>query len=138
MGLKVGDRFIVNDNDAFEGTWEVVHDKVYDDKILCKSKMCTYQLVDFVDEDISILQVEKKPMTRQEAIAMAGSAWWVDKTPVEIVRFQINEDTLCMPFSLFHKAVEQVVGEPVYIHQFAFKPFTDRVKKLVEEGCHYD
>ena len=56
MGLKVGDKFVVNDNDAFEGIWEVVHETIRRDEILCKNGKCVYQLYHFVEEDISVLQ----------------------------------------------------------------------------------
>lgn len=70
-------------------------------------------------------------MTREEAIAMANSAWWVGKTPIEIVRFQINEELLCVPFSIFHEAVEKVLDRPVYTHEFAFAMFRNYIKELV-------
>ena len=33
--------------------------------------------------------------------------------------FQLYEERLCMPFPLFHKAVEEALGRPVYTHEFA-------------------
>jgi hypothetical protein len=58
-------------------------------------------------------------MTREEAVKMADSKWYELKTAEEIVKFQLYEERLCMPFSLFHKAIEEVLGRPVYTHEFA-------------------
>lgn len=58
-------------------------------------------------------------MTKEEAIAMAESNWWKDKTAYEIVDFQLYEDTLCMDFSDFHKAIEDALGRSVWTHEFA-------------------
>lgn len=58
-------------------------------------------------------------MTREEALKLANSKWWEDKSPQEIAEFQLNESLLCMPFDLFHKAVEEWLGRPVWTHEFA-------------------
>lgn len=58
-------------------------------------------------------------MTRDEAIALAESKWWVGKTAAEIFCFQINEQKLCMNFGDFHKATESALGRPVFTHEFA-------------------
>ena len=71
-------------------------------------------------------------MKTEEAIAFAQTEWWVGKSAAEIVKFQVNEPLLCMPFGLFHAAVEEVVGEPVFSHMFASTQFIDYVKKLVD------
>ena len=71
-------------------------------------------------------------MTREQAIEMYNSNWWLSKSPQEIVKFQMNEDLLCMPFDLFHAAVEEVLDRSVYTHEFAFEKFRDEVKELVK------
>lgn len=58
-------------------------------------------------------------MTRDEAIALYDSQWWVGKTPAEIFEFQINEPKLCMPFGDFQAAAESALGRPVFTHEFA-------------------
>lgn len=58
-------------------------------------------------------------MTREEAMAMYKSRWYENKTAQEIVEFQLYEDRICMPFLLYQKAVEEVLGRPVYTHEFA-------------------
>jgi hypothetical protein len=58
-------------------------------------------------------------MTSEEAMVMYKSGWYEDKTAQEIVEFQLYEDRICMPFFLYQKAVEEVLGRPVYTHEFA-------------------
>lgn len=58
-------------------------------------------------------------MTKDEAIIKAQSGWWKDKTPDEIVSFQLYEKILCMDFGDFHEAVEKSLGRPVFTHEFA-------------------
>lgn len=46
-------------------------------------------------------------MNREQAVKIADSKWWENKTAQEIAEFQLVEEKLCMPFSIFHKAVEE-------------------------------
>ena len=58
-------------------------------------------------------------MTRDEAIAKSETNWWKSSTDEQIVAFQLYEPKLCMPFDEFHRAVEAVLGRPVWTHEFA-------------------
>ena len=57
-------------------------------------------------------------MTEEEAVLKAESGWWKDSTSDEIVEFQLYEERLCMDFSAFHAAIEDVLGRPVFTHEF--------------------
>lgn len=57
-------------------------------------------------------------MTREEAIAFHDSRAWESMTLREIAEFQINEERLCIPFSVFHEAIEKTLGRPVFTHEF--------------------
>ena len=57
-------------------------------------------------------------MTKEEAIALASTKFWEKMTPREIATFQLYEDRLCMPFEVFHKAIEEALGRPVWTHEF--------------------
>ena len=59
-------------------------------------------------------------MTEEEAIKLAESKWWEHKTAQEIAGFQLVADKLCMPFNLFHKAVEEWLERTVWTHEFAY------------------
>jgi hypothetical protein len=58
-------------------------------------------------------------LTYEEAIEKAKSNWWEGKAAKEIVDFQLYEERLCMDFSVFHQAIEEVLGRPVFTHEFA-------------------
>jgi len=55
---------------------------------------------------------------KENAIKLADSNWWIDKTPKEIVDVQLFTSELCMPFDKFHEAIEKVLDRSVYIHEF--------------------
>jgi hypothetical protein len=58
-------------------------------------------------------------LTQEEAISLAESGWWREKSPQEIVAFQLFEGRLAMDFDAFHEAVEAALGRPVWTHEFA-------------------
>lgn len=58
-------------------------------------------------------------LTEEQAIALGKTGWWKDRPAEEIVRFQMAEPRLAMPFSDFHKATEEALGRPVWTHEFA-------------------
>lgn len=60
-------------------------------------------------------------MTKKEAIEFAVSGKWKTMSDFEKVKFQLYEEKLCMPFDVYHKAVEKVLGHPVFTHEFAFE-----------------
>lgn len=41
--------------------------------------------------------------------------------------------TMCCNFSEFHADVEQRMGRPVWVHEFANEDFANKVKELYEE-----
>ena len=57
-------------------------------------------------------------MTKENAIALAESKFWEGMTHRQIAEFQMCEEKLCMPFSVFHEAVEKTLGRPVCTHEF--------------------
>jgi len=58
-------------------------------------------------------------LNKEGAIKLYNSKWWEGKTAKEIVDFQLYEKRLCVEFSVFHKAIEEVLGRPVFTHEFA-------------------
>lgn len=65
-------------------------------------------------------------MTKEEAIQLYDSKFYEAMSDHDRVKFQIFEEKLCMPFSVFHRSVERVLGRPVWTHEFAS---IDRLKK---------
>lgn len=58
-------------------------------------------------------------MTKEEAIELSKTRFWEKMTPREIALFQFFEERLCMPFEVFHEAMESALGRPVCVHEFA-------------------
>ncbi len=58
-------------------------------------------------------------MTQEEAVALYDSEFWESMTLRERAEFQLIEDRLCMPFEVFHEAIEKTIGRPVFTHEFA-------------------
>jgi len=67
-------------------------------------------------------------MTKEQAIKMGKSKWWLGLNSDVITAFQLFEEKLCMNFSDFHKAIEESLGRPVYTHEFGLN-----LKGLQEE-----
>ena len=59
-------------------------------------------------------------MTREQAIKLYESGWWEPLGHPERAMFQMFEPLLCMPFAVFHEAVEKTLGRPVFTHEFAY------------------
>lgn len=52
------------------------------------------------------------------AIALYNSGWWNDKSDRDIALFQMNVSELCVPFDVFHGAMERTLKRPVFTHEF--------------------
>ena len=61
----------------------------------------------------------EKQLTQKEAVILYETKAWEKWSAEEIAKFQLFQDRLCMPFDVFHKAVEEVLGRPVWNHEFA-------------------
>jgi hypothetical protein len=57
-------------------------------------------------------------MTREQAIAFYEARAWEPMTHRERAAFQLHHGRSCMPFSVFHEAVEKTLGRPVFTHEF--------------------
>ena len=56
----------------------------------------------------------------EQAKTFGESGIWKDWLPDHIVGFQLYQDKLCIPFNVFHEAIEKVLKRPVWTHEFAF------------------
>jgi hypothetical protein len=57
---------------------------------------------------------------RRRAAAMFESEWWLGREPREIAKFQLLTRELCLPFAIFHEALETTLGRDVMLHEFGF------------------
>lgn len=58
-------------------------------------------------------------MTKEEAVALLESKFWEHLSLRKRAEFQLFEKRLCMPFAVFHEAIEKTLGRPVFTHEFA-------------------
>jgi len=68
-----------------------------------------------------------KELSEKDALKIFHSKVWKEWTHEEIVRFQLFEERLCVPFHLYHKAIEKVLDRNVWTHEFVY------LKRLQEE-----
>lgn len=66
----------------------------------------------------NLVQTEHQ-LTKEEATKLYESNFWEGMEPFDIALFQMFQDRLCLPFDVFHKAVEEALGRPVWTHEFA-------------------
>jgi len=58
--------------------------------------------------------------TEAEAVELHKTKFWEKMSYRERAVFQLFTKRLCMPFDIFHEAVEKVLKRPVYTHEFGF------------------
>ena len=65
------------------------------------------------------MSTSKEPTTDDLALfnAIGASEWWKRLTPREAVMIQFVS-RMMMPFGEFHRLVEEVLGRPVWTHEF--------------------
>lgn len=59
-------------------------------------------------------------MTEEQALKLAKTKFWEDLNYRQRANFQLFERRLCMPFDVFHEALEKSLGRPVYTHELGF------------------
>ena len=58
-------------------------------------------------------------MSREEAIEFCELGAWKNWSPEEIVRFQIDQDKLCVPLDAYFEALQQTTGRRVMTHELS-------------------
>ena len=61
-----------------------------------------------------------KQLTKEQAISFYDNKLYENMSYRQIAEFQIEQDRLCMPFDIFHEAIEKTLGRPVFTHEFGF------------------
>ena len=60
-------------------------------------------------------------LTKEQAIIFYNNKSYEHMTMRDIAAFQLDQDRLCVPFSLFHEALEKTLNRPVYTHELLDK-----------------
>jgi len=74
----------------------------------------------------------EKQFTKEQAIAFAENKLWEPMSLRERAEFQMSQEKLCMPFDVFHEAVEKTLGRPVFTHEFGLN-YDGIAKELMGE-----
>ena len=69
-------------------------------------------------------------ISMEEALEWDAAKWWIGLDDRTVALAQLRQSLLCMPFDLFHKAVEGAAGVPVWTHEFA-EP--ERLIRMIED-----
>ena len=59
-----------------------------------------------------------RQLTKKQAIELAKTKFWELLSFEKRALFQLNQKKLCMPFDIFHEAMEKSLGRPVWTHEF--------------------
>ena len=54
-----------------------------------------------------------KQLTEEKAIKLFKSNEWENWPDDFLVKFQLNQERLCVPFNVFHAAASRIVGQPL-------------------------
>jgi hypothetical protein len=57
-------------------------------------------------------------LRKVQAITFYDSHAWEQMDYVSRAKFQMLQPLLCMPFTIFHEAMEKALGRPVWTHEF--------------------
>lgn len=60
----------------------------------------------------------RQSIGNERAISLFNSSWWKEKSFRERAEFQLFTDELCMPFYIFHEAIEKTLGRSVWANEF--------------------
>lgn len=72
-------------------------------------------------------------LNREQAIAFHDSKAYEAMSHRGRALFQMEQNLLCMPFGVFHEAVEKTLSRPVFTHEFAFGGRDRLLKELLGE-----
>jgi hypothetical protein len=74
-----------------------------------------------------------KQLTEEQAIEFGKSSAWESMTYEQRAKFQMQQEKLCMPFSVFHEAMEKTLGRGIFTHEFGLN-FDGLYKELFQDG----
>jgi len=60
-----------------------------------------------------------RQLTREQAISIGESGIWKSWTDEQIVRLQLFQENIAIPFPQYHAALSRVLGRPILTHEFS-------------------
>jgi len=73
-----------------------------------------------------------KQFTKEQANKFYNEKCYEGMTHKEIAQFQINQNLLCIPFTVFHEAIEKTIGRSMSIKEFSIN--FDNIKANIMNG----
>lgn len=73
---------------------------------------------------------EIRQLSKAEAVALYETKWWEDANDASIAAFQMSQDRLCCPMSVFNKALSNALGRSVYTHEHTSSNKDNLLKEL--------
>jgi hypothetical protein len=62
----------------------------------------------------------RQSIGRARAVTLYENQWWLGRSAREIAKFQLCTVELCLPFEIFHRALEAALERSVWMHEFGF------------------
>jgi hypothetical protein len=75
-----------------------------------------------------------KQLTKEQAIVFSETKAWEVMDDSQKVGFQLFQERLCIPFDVFHEAITNVLGRPVYTHEFGLD-YDGLVSEFLGDRC---
>ena len=72
-----------------------------------------------------------RQLTKEQALSLYESKFWEGMIDREIALFQLCAYTLCMPWDVFHSAIEKALGREVDSHEFKGENFESLREELL-------
>jgi hypothetical protein len=79
-------------------------------------------------------RIEVNQLTPEQAVEFYEKGEWKNWTLKEIALFQLHQQFLCVPFPLFHEAIEALLERSVWTHEMAdSKALIDEYEGKIEK-----
>lgn len=78
--------------------------------------------------------MENISIGKEAAMSLYESRWWEGKSAIEIAVTQLQIVELITEFGVFHAAVEEALGRPVFTHEFAFEGAERMFEEIIRGG----
>jgi hypothetical protein len=56
-------------------------------------------------------------ITKEQAIILEESKFWEGMSAIEIAKFQMEAQLMCIPFEIFFAALKVALGRPIFYHE---------------------
>jgi hypothetical protein len=89
----------------------------------------------YIEGVLETLPDENRERALKAMKKYGNNRWWRSDDPLEVAKYQVFEDTLLVPFDLYHEGIEKLVGRPVYTHEFESRlvdGLREEAKKAIE------